>query len=91
MKYVYRTVLFHFTCILVFGYIYLLCKNDFTSPEENTHVDLFDCLFLSTTIQSGVGYVMIRPLTHFSKLVIMIQQFFMLSTNVFLLYFLTNL
>ena len=57
---------------------------------EGDTIDILDCMFLSTTIQSGVGYALVRPSTHFSKIVIMLQQFCMLSTNVFLLYFLTS-
>jgi len=86
MKYVFRTVLFHFICILFFGYIYMLSKHDFITPE-GYKIDTLDCFFLSTTIQSGVGYDSVRPLTHYIKWVIMTQQFCMLSTNVFLLYF----
>lgn len=89
MKYVLRTVLFHFICILFFGYIYMLSKSEFSSKEGT--VDTFDCFFLSTTIQAGVGYTSITPITYFSKLIVMIQQFYMLSTNVFVLYFLTQL
>jgi hypothetical protein len=58
---------------------------------EDGTVDAFDCLFLSITIQSGVGYTLITPTTHFSKSIIMIQQLCMLSTNVFLLYFFTQI
>lgn len=90
MKYVYRTVLFHLTCILFFGYLYTLLKNEFVT-NDGSSIDEFDCLFLSTTIQSGVGYALVKPGTYFSKLVIMLQQFCMLSVNVFLLYFLTQL
>jgi len=87
MKYVFRTVLFHFICILFFGYIYMLSKSEFS---EGT-IDALDCFFLSTTIQSGVGYTLLTPTTYFIKWVIMIQQYFMISINVFLLYFLTNI
>jgi hypothetical protein len=89
MKYVFRTVLFHFTCILFFGYLYLLSKHGFVSMEGH-RIDALDCLFLSTTVQSGVGYALVRPITHANKGIIMLQQFCMLSTNVFLLYFLTQ-
>jgi hypothetical protein len=58
---------------------------------EGNRIDVLDCLFLSTTIQSGVGYALVIPSTHFSKCIIMIQQMMMLSTNVFLLYFFTQI
>jgi hypothetical protein len=83
MKYVFRTVVFHFICILFFGYLYSTLEFDTIKGDP---LDLMDYFFLSTTIQSGVGYTLVTPLTHMSKLAIMIQQFCMLSTNVFLLY-----
>lgn len=89
MKYVYRTVLFHLICILFFGYVYCLLKDDFVTVERS--IGPIDCFFLSTTIQSGVGYTLISPTTYVSKLAIMIQQFVMLSVNALLLYFLIEL
>jgi hypothetical protein len=89
MKYVYRSVLFHFVCILIFGYIYTLSKSEF-SMEDGT-VDAFDCLFLSITIQSGVGYTLITPTTHFSKSIIMIQQLYVIHECISLVFFYTNI
>lgn len=89
MKYAFRAVLFHFICLVFFGIIYISNKNHFESVKGES-IDALDCIFLSTAIQSGVGENTFIPLTHFSKLVIMVQEFFMLATNVFLLYFLRN-
>lgn len=89
MKYVFRTVVFHVTCILFFGYIYTMAQSGF-STMKGGDIDVLDCFFLSTTIQSGVGYALIRPITHFNKIIIMLQQCCMLSANVFLLYVLTQ-
>ena len=86
MKYAFRAVLFHFICLIYFGILYISCKDDFISVKGDA-IDVLDCIFLSTAIQSGVGENTMIPLTHFSKLVIMVQEFCMLSTNVFLLYF----
>lgn len=88
MKYVIRSLLFHFTCILFFGYIYTLIKSEFTLADKES-LGALDCFFLSTTIQSGVGYSLVTPITEFSKLVIILQIFFMMSANVCILYFFT--
>ena len=89
MKYAFRAVLFHFVCLIYFAILYMSCKDEFISREP---LDVLDCVGLSAAIQSGVGEKenTMAPSTHFSKSVIMIQEFCMLSTNVFLLYFLVN-
>ena len=91
MKYAIRAVLFHFTCLVYFGILYVSCKDEFVSVKGEP-IDLLDCFGLSTAIQSGVGEKenTIIPSTHYSKLIMIIQQFCMLSTNVFLLYFIVK-
>jgi len=89
MKYAIRAVFFHFVCLVYFAILYVSCKDEFISREP---LDVLDCVGLSAAIQSGVGEKesTMSPSTHFSKSVILIQEFCMLSTNVFLLYFLVN-
>jgi len=94
MKYVFRTVFFQFLCILLFGLIYLSFSDHFVRDVNFTvnklkSPEVLDCLFLSTTIQAGVGYSDLYPITDIAKVIMIIQQFIMISTNVFLLYFFT--
>jgi hypothetical protein len=94
MKYAIRIVVFHFLCIIIFGLIYLTIKNQFIrdanySVSRDTRPELIDYLFLATTVQAGVGYSDLYPTTIFSKIILILQQFIMISTNVFLLYFFT--
>ena len=94
MKLVIRTVIFQFICIIFFGLIYLSFKNHFLrdpaySIDKKTDPELLDCLFLATTIQAGVGYSDLYPITDASKIIMIIQQYIMISTNVFLLYIFT--
>jgi hypothetical protein len=94
MKLVIRTVFFQFSCILFFGLIYLFLIDHFVRDEKFTlnkskTPEILDCLFLATTIQSGVGYTDLYPITDTSKMVLIIQQFIMISTNIFLLYIFT--
>ena len=85
MKLVIRTVFFHFMCILLFSLIYWLYRADF-KREDKKPGEVIDYLFLSTTVQAGVGYSDLYPISHTSKLIMIFQQFIMISTNVFLLY-----
>jgi len=88
MKLVIRTVFFHFICILLFSLVYWVYRNDF-KRADNTYGEFIDYLFLSTTVQAGVGYSDLYPITDTSKLIMIFQQFIMISTNVFLLYLFT--
>ena len=89
MKYAIRAVLFHFACLIYFAILYVSCKDEFTS---NKPLEVLDFVSLAAAIQSGVGEKesTMTPSSHFSKSVIMVQECCMLSTNVFLLYFLVN-
>ena len=94
MRIVVKTVAFQFLCVLLFGLIYLSYTNHFTRDTSYTigkskEPELIDCLFLATTIQAGVGYSDLYPITDVSKIIMIIQQFIMISTNVFLLYIFT--
>jgi hypothetical protein len=94
MKLVIRTVVFQFICVIFFGLIYLSFKNHFLrdpayAVDKKSDPELLDCLFLATTIQAGVGYSDLYPTTDLSKIIMIIQQFIMISLNVFLLYIFT--
>jgi hypothetical protein len=94
MKIVLRTVVFQFICILFFGLIYLSFKNHFArdpayTVDKKKEAELLDCLFLATTVQAGVGYSDLYPITDVAKIIMIIQQFIMISLNVFLLYIFT--
>lgn len=85
MKIVIRTVFFHFLCILVFAIFYYIFKNDFVSNIGENKI-ILDYLFLSTTIQAGVGMSDIYPISFYGKLLMISQQLIMIMTHVFTLY-----
>lgn len=92
MKYVFRGALYNFLCIFVFGIIYYLIRKEMKVTEHMSHYSeprFPDTLFLATTIQSGVGYSLVSPRTDFAKYTIMMQQYFMIFTNLMLFYFLS--
>jgi hypothetical protein len=89
MKIIIKSVFFHFLCIFIFFLIYLNISDNFKNilNNKNTFIDL---LLLSTTIQAGVGISNLIPITSYSKLMMIIQQFIKISTNVITFYFLIN-
>ena len=85
MKLVIRTVFFHILCILIFSVLYYYFKDDF-EPHVKEEFAVLDYIFLSTTIQSGVGLTDIYPINFNGKLVMIIQQLVLIMTHVFTLY-----
>jgi hypothetical protein len=92
MKLVIRTVIFHFTCILIFSYLYYYISYNFQTDKESEkkkYTTFLDFFLLSTTIQAGVGISDIYPVHFYGKLAIIIQQFIMILSNVITLYIFT--
>jgi hypothetical protein len=92
MKYVLRGALYNFLCILVFALIYYSIRKELDLNEDmSSYIEprFPDILFLSTTIQSGVGYTLVTPRSDFAKFIIIAQQFFMIFTNLMLFYFIS--
>jgi hypothetical protein len=92
MKYVIRGALYNFLCIFVFAIIYYIIRTEIEMNEDiSQYVEptFADTLFLSTTIQAGVGYTLLTPKSSLSKYLLMIQQLFMIFTNLMLYYFIS--
>ena len=92
MKYVLRGALYNFLCILVFALIYYSIRKELDLNEDmSSYIEprFPDILFLSTTIQSGVGYTLVTPRSDFAKFIIIAKQFFMIFTNLMLFYFIS--
>lgn len=90
MRIVLRTLLFHLICIIIFTYLYkhVAVKFSYDKDKYDT-ISLVDFLTLSTTVQAGLGFSDLYPLTHIGKIILMIQQFIVISTNVFTIYIFT--
>jgi len=92
MKRVITGVAYNFLCILFFSIIYLFINNELTldsTMKTQISPNLLDTIYLSTAIQSGVGFSFVYPLTSISKIVIMVQQYCMIASNLILLYIFT--
>jgi len=85
MKLVIGTVFFNCICIIIFTYIYYLHKAHYYL-EEGKDLTLIDSLLLSTTIQSSVGVNTVVPTTNTGKIIMIIQQFILVITYVFVIY-----
>ena len=90
MKRVLQTVVFHFIFIVLFTLLYFYLSDHFDKMSNEKQPELIDYFFLGTTIQAGVGYTSLTPITPLAKFIMILQQFCMLSTNVFLLYMFTS-
>jgi hypothetical protein len=88
MKLAFRTVLFHILCIFIFALFYYYFRDDFKT-EVKEKFTLLDYIFLSTTIQSGVGLTDIYPIDFYGKLIMIIQQITLIMTHVFTIYIFT--
>ena len=85
MRLFIRTVLFHLLCIVIFSIVYFYLKGEFHyKPVDNP--TFLESLFLSVTIQSGVGITDIYPRSSVGKAVMILQQFTLLLTQVFTIY-----
>jgi hypothetical protein len=92
MKIVIRTVVFHFVCILIFAFLYYYSREQYVyqnKTKNQSHASLIDYIFLSTTIQAGVGLTDIYPISSYGKMLMIVQQFIMIMTHVFTIYIFT--
>ena len=92
MKYVIRGSIWNLMLIFIFFGIYFILQNDFTlDPSYKKYIKpgITDILFLATTVQAGVGYSLVYPLTQTAKITMVLQQILMLSSNLMLIYLFT--
>lgn len=92
MKLVIRTFIFHTICIILFTSIYFYLSNDFNridSIKNKKYTRFIDFLLLSTSIQAGVGFSDIFPMSSISKIAVLTQQYIMILTHIITLYIFT--
>ncbi len=96
LKDIYKPVVFHLVIIIVFSVIYYglgpkYFAHDFGDDDEHPggRVDYLDSLYFTSAIQAGVGLSSLHPLRKESKMIVCIQLFLMIATNVILLYLFT--
>jgi heme A synthase len=89
MKHVVRIVVFHIICIIIFSFLYYNFTTEFDNEISKKNATLLDFILLATTIQVSVGITEIYPKTNITKILVILQQLIMISTNVFTIYFFT--
>jgi len=94
---VFKTVAAHFCIILTFLFLYYYFANHFETMDQvkkekrpSRLESLVDFLLLSTTIEAGVGISDIVPITIYGKLLMILQQFAMLSLTVITIFIFTK-
>ena len=91
MKVVYAGLILNLTLVVIFGLIYWTHINEFNKDITNKELvigEIIDCFYMSVTIQAGVGYQGLTPIGNRGKILLMIQQLCMISSNVLVLYLL---
>jgi len=89
-----KSVIFHLLCIIIFCLLYsrlpinsfLPQTNDTVANKKNYSPNLLDLIYLTVTIQAGVGMPSITPVTILSKVVIILQQLFRIFASIIILY-----
>jgi hypothetical protein len=92
MKFLFRTIFFHFVCIVIFTVLYYNFSNDYDNNNNNNnknHDSFLDFLLLSTTIQAGVGISGLYPINDIGKIIMILQQMLLLSSHIITLYVFT--
>ena len=94
MKLVFRSLLLHLCCIVLFTYFYYFDSSNFDFPHHSKKDQLqpitwLDCFNLATTIQAGVGYASMYPANEVGKMLMIAQQFIMIASHVLTLYIFT--
>ena len=75
--------------VVIFAILYrALPKNHFICSQSNYTPKFIDYFGLSITTQAGVGITSLTPISNLAKLLLIFQQFFIISFNIILLYFL---
>jgi hypothetical protein len=89
MKVIIVPVILNLCLIVIFGLIYWTIRDQFNNDNTNRTLKIgsvIDCFYMSVTIQAGVGYQGLSPITNFSKFLLMSQQLCMITSNIIVVY-----
>lgn len=90
MKLVFRTFTFHIACILFFAIVYYSLGNSFYDTSENKkNTSFLDFILLATTIQAGIGFNFLDPISNISKIFVILQQLILISAHIITIYIFT--
>ena len=88
MEHVLASFFFHVFFAIIFSLIYYwIGVSNFQFSADNYRQPTYtDFLSFSTSIQAGVGISNLNPNTELCNIILTIQQFLLIATNVFLVY-----
>jgi hypothetical protein len=95
---VLNTVIFQLSCVILFSYLYWIYIDDFVpantsnknKKNKKKRGEFIDCFYTSITIQAGVGYNGLDPISDTAKMLLMSQQFVMICANVIIFYLVSS-
>ena len=88
MTQLFKTFIFQVVCLVIFGCLYWIYRDDFTLTfaSKNNDLGILECFYTSVTLQSGIGYSILNPNNKRAVLLLMIQQLIMIFANILMLY-----
>jgi hypothetical protein len=79
-------ILYNLILIVVFFVVYLLFADHFITSDRKKP-EVIDILNLSVTLQTSVGFSTLSPVTNTGKIILLIQQTFLIFGNLIILHF----
>ena len=81
-----KAIAIQFSLIFLFSFIYYSIIKDFKSSIDRQVMEYIDCLSLSATIQAGIGFSDIMPLTNVAIFYTMIQQMLTIIVTLYIVF-----
>ena len=78
-------ILYNITLMIIFFVVYLLLAGHFVTSDKQKP-EVVDILTLSVTLQTAVGYTNLIPVTNVGKLIVLVQQIFLIFGNLIILH-----
>lgn len=86
---IFKTFIFQLLCVFTFSMLYWMNSDGFQSEfadKRKYPITYVDHLFTAVTVQASVGFTELYPVTTKTKLLVILQQFIMISSNILILY-----
>lgn len=78
-------VSFNIISLITFTLLYYLCERNisqsFKKSDNPSSIEIIDHFLLSVAVQSGVGLCSITPNNNIAKLLVALQEFFVMSSS----------
>jgi|APGre2960657423_1045063.scaffolds.fasta_scaffold344764_1 hypothetical protein len=81
MREIFKVFIANLIFLIIFACIYIKIKDQFSHNSEKI-VSNMDCLLFSSALQSGSGFIYIRPTTDLCKFISLIQIIILISIHI---------